>query len=139
MIRRPPRSTLFPYTTLFRSQGRVGELHAVADEPELAPFGAAEECHDAEPGRVQQEWVEGVAAGGHPVPGAHRAVILLRAIRSVAHATGVATQATSSPAMVIVWCRDQSGAHAGNSVFSRMNPARNASTMIASRAARVAG
>src|SRR5690348_17797296 len=26
MIRRPPRSTLFPYTTLFRS-GVVGELH----------------------------------------------------------------------------------------------------------------
>src|SRR3712207_8048783 len=26
MIRRPPRSTLFPYTTLFRSQGRVLEL-----------------------------------------------------------------------------------------------------------------
>src|SRR3712207_8932268 len=24
MIRRPPRSTLFPYTTLFRSQGLVG-------------------------------------------------------------------------------------------------------------------
>src|SRR2546426_12100298 len=23
MIRRPPRSTLFPYTTLFRSEGRV--------------------------------------------------------------------------------------------------------------------
>src|SRR2546430_12336322 len=29
MIRRPPRSTLFPYTTLFRS-GRVGELARVA-------------------------------------------------------------------------------------------------------------
>src|SRR2546430_5973699 len=26
MIRRPPRSTLFPYTTLFRSLGVVGEL-----------------------------------------------------------------------------------------------------------------
>src|SRR3712207_7770840 len=26
MIRRPPRSTLFPYTTLFRSRGRYGEL-----------------------------------------------------------------------------------------------------------------
>src|SRR2546430_6770417 len=26
MIRRPPRSTLFPYTTLFRSDGEVGEL-----------------------------------------------------------------------------------------------------------------
>src|SRR5256885_13245127 len=25
MIRRPPRSTLFPYTTLFRSQGGRGE------------------------------------------------------------------------------------------------------------------
>src|SRR3712207_8317256 len=25
MIRRPPRSTLFPYTTLFRSQERVGQ------------------------------------------------------------------------------------------------------------------
>src|SRR5688572_33287173 len=24
MIRRPPRSTLFPYTTLFRSAGRLG-------------------------------------------------------------------------------------------------------------------
>src|SRR2546422_1528114 len=26
MIRRPPRSTLFPYTTLFRSQPRIGAL-----------------------------------------------------------------------------------------------------------------
>src|SRR5947207_11312471 len=25
MIRRPPRSTLFPYTTLFRSQHRLGD------------------------------------------------------------------------------------------------------------------
>src|SRR2546425_3662842 len=28
MIRRPPRSTLFPYTTLFRSRKRSGHLHA---------------------------------------------------------------------------------------------------------------
>src|SRR3712207_6894703 len=27
MIRRPPRSTLFPYTTLFRSHVGAGELH----------------------------------------------------------------------------------------------------------------
>src|SRR3712207_8587937 len=27
MIRRPPRSTLFPYTTLFRSGGDVDRLH----------------------------------------------------------------------------------------------------------------
>src|SRR6266487_6453327 len=32
MIRRPPRSTLFPYTTLFRSPGRPGEQSEVAAE-----------------------------------------------------------------------------------------------------------
>src|SRR2546429_7383877 len=34
MIRRPPRSTLFPYTTLFRSRllpGRLGPVPAAAD------------------------------------------------------------------------------------------------------------
>src|SRR3712207_8549964 len=30
MIRRPPRSTLFPYTTLFRSIGDMGGFDAVA-------------------------------------------------------------------------------------------------------------
>src|SRR3712207_7589337 len=29
MIRRPPRSTLFPYTTLFRSRRRAGALRIV--------------------------------------------------------------------------------------------------------------
>src|SRR2546430_16144093 len=32
MIRRPPRSTLFPYTTLFRSQFRVLRTHRVNAE-----------------------------------------------------------------------------------------------------------
>src|SRR5260370_26312082 len=31
MIRRPPRSTLFPYTTLFRSSKIYGGVHAVED------------------------------------------------------------------------------------------------------------
>src|SRR3712207_8026186 len=31
MIRRPPRSTLFPYTTLFRSRGRQVAFHAEAE------------------------------------------------------------------------------------------------------------
>src|ERR1035438_3825057 len=43
MIRRPPRSTLFPYTTLFRSvfdlsAGRFGSIERTASEPRL-PFG----------------------------------------------------------------------------------------------------
>src|SRR3712207_8783514 len=32
MIRRPPRSTLFPYTTLFRSTGRLDEALRSYDE-----------------------------------------------------------------------------------------------------------
>src|SRR3712207_7264131 len=31
MIRRPPRSTLFPYTTLFRSDGRQGRAYREGD------------------------------------------------------------------------------------------------------------
>src|SRR5207253_7724051 len=34
MIRRPPRSTLFPYTTLFRSHHARAERDAQAAEPE---------------------------------------------------------------------------------------------------------
>src|SRR3989449_7669959 len=37
MIRRPPRSTLFPYTTLFRSKSFQGESFFTAENP---PFGA---------------------------------------------------------------------------------------------------
>src|SRR5258705_9301732 len=36
MIRRPPRSTLFPYTTLFRSQDTIGAPQPLAPERERA-------------------------------------------------------------------------------------------------------
>src|SRR3712207_7903040 len=36
MIRRPPRSTLFPYTTLFRSQSVGDRLHRVGMSGDLA-------------------------------------------------------------------------------------------------------
>src|SRR2546430_9848057 len=49
MIRRPPRSTLFPYTTLFRSRGG-----AVADQHVI--FGAQrEETFDARAERFRSE------------------------------------------------------------------------------------
>src|SRR2546429_4469758 len=41
MIRRPPRSTLFPYTTLFRSDWRVIPSVAYTD-PEIAWVGLTE-------------------------------------------------------------------------------------------------
>src|SRR2546430_11629064 len=47
MIRRPPRSTLFPYTTLFRSDhdGRVGQRRHV-DAPRVRVEVVAERGHD---------------------------------------------------------------------------------------------
>src|SRR2546427_6076402 len=36
MIRRPPRSTLFPYTTLFRSAFSAGEAPAAPAQPKAA-------------------------------------------------------------------------------------------------------
>src|SRR2546430_12089113 len=35
MIRRPPRSTLFPYTTLFRSVPKAARLAAIKDQSSL--------------------------------------------------------------------------------------------------------
>src|SRR5690349_24022446 len=54
MIRRPPRSTLFPYTTLFRSL-----LAPLVEEAQLDPFGAA---------RPQREVGARDPVGAHPEP-----------------------------------------------------------------------
>src|SRR3712207_7173221 len=51
MIRRPPRSTLFPYTTLFRSRpvhgvsGGNWEGTGVAPDVDVEPASALEEAH----------------------------------------------------------------------------------------------
>src|SRR6266545_6271230 len=47
MIRRPPRSTLFPYTTLFRSASAGPTLHQVRDE-EVIPCTSRSEEHTSE-------------------------------------------------------------------------------------------
>src|SRR3712207_8519444 len=58
MIRRPPRSTLFPYTTLFRSAGRAGVGFHVWD-PAARPWPRrqAEVDHrgDAQQDRERQQ------------------------------------------------------------------------------------
>src|SRR5256885_12502789 len=52
MIRRPPRSTLFPYTTLFRSPqsaaAAVASAAARASEPQQLPSVARSEEHTSE-------------------------------------------------------------------------------------------
>src|SRR3712207_7935919 len=72
MIRRPPRSTLFPYTTLFRSVA-VGELphHSLAsDELGGALLGVVDVRHQVEP--VGAYPVGGADDVGGPPPGADR-------------------------------------------------------------------
>src|SRR3712207_7953750 len=49
MIRRPPRSTLFPYTTLFRSSGtgpggRASGLAGAEDSDSVRSLGVASTC-----------------------------------------------------------------------------------------------
>src|SRR2546429_2396854 len=54
MIRRPPRSTLFPYTTLFRSQAtRAGAVPAPGGSAHRDRLGG--ERHPVHPDRVRQE------------------------------------------------------------------------------------
>src|SRR3712207_8261623 len=73
MIRRPPRSTLFPYTTLFRSDA---ELRQLADDLDAAPrlaqgrrehhpvdVKAANELHDVRVATQHGHEVEEVLAG----------------------------------------------------------------------------
>src|SRR5437660_5077566 len=52
MLRRPPRSTLFPYTTLFRSRDdrdhpKRGEMRGPLGQPQVVLSGAHEACREA--------------------------------------------------------------------------------------------
>src|SRR3712207_8230344 len=63
MIRRPPRSTLFPYTTLFRSGGRNRAAHAIVSGDRRAPFyghcdGTARGTHSMKVGRSEEHTSE---------------------------------------------------------------------------------
>src|SRR3712207_6859778 len=80
MIRRPPRSTLFPYTTLFRSEGaRRGGLGDGAErEPRREGAGDEEERHGAAlpggvPARGGDEQLPGARLGAHAPEGVERA------------------------------------------------------------------
>src|SRR3712207_7108015 len=65
MIRRPPRSTLFPYTTLFRSMG-VHKRDDVMKEVGFPPPGACSGSLSPEPGleEVDSQAVDGSIIAG---------------------------------------------------------------------------
>src|SRR2546422_11493522 len=94
MIRRPPRSTLFPYTTLFRSPfalardgpdgggSGVEDRHLVLvdDVPEAPPVRVLGDAFEHQAGRaVGQRAVDDVAVARHPaaVGGAPELVVFL--------------------------------------------------------------
>src|SRR2546430_7232344 len=78
MIRRPPRSTLFPYTTLFRSQEHLVLAvdlfhHQVGDDVRLVGRGVRSEEHTSELQSqsnlvcrllLEKKKIKGVKAGG---------------------------------------------------------------------------
>src|SRR5690242_6717615 len=87
MIRRPPRSTLFPYTTLFRSEAAPALADQFAHHRHGQPGGqAAAECDRravadqgyrvGKAGSLVARWLQGhgdpprVLAAGRPAPGA---------------------------------------------------------------------
>src|SRR3712207_8004256 len=68
MIRRPPRSTLFPYTTLFRSRGRGAARRRGADD---LPARRAQH-HAAAPRRADGEDARGARPFGEVLRAAFR-------------------------------------------------------------------
>src|SRR3712207_8766657 len=78
MIRRPPRSTLFPYTTLFRSpcanlpHGAKSDRVLPDGSRTVAPGSHRLSSGDASGPRGSDAAGEGVAAAGVPLPVADR-------------------------------------------------------------------
>src|SRR3712207_7387800 len=65
MIRRPPRSTLFPYTTLFRSRARVAPARGRAEEADVKELKCRDAGFDCD-AVVQGETVDDVMAQAGP-------------------------------------------------------------------------
>src|SRR2546430_10124927 len=57
MIRRPPRSTLFPYTTLFRSHGRITETEVAFALAQQGRLGLKQHAGPDERAGAQRELI----------------------------------------------------------------------------------
>src|SRR3712207_7130553 len=101
MIRRPPRSTLFPYTTLFRSEGdalprRAGLLGDHADDAGEVAAGAAEEV-----GRPRQPRPHLDAAAGRRPQADRKSTRLNSSHANISYAVFCLKKNTCTPARVV--------------------------------------
>src|SRR2546430_14525835 len=95
MIRRPPRSTLFPYTTLFRSlfrSERVFEGHLVVEAREAAVHGHVLASAEREQHRLLQPLVHDPAARARLRDARLAAVEEREALRSEEHTSELQSQ-----------------------------------------------
>src|SRR2546426_8148759 len=98
MIRRPPRSTLFPYTTLFRShvQGGIGDRGKPVGVVVAVLSGLVVRVRDgrAPPARVVDELGGRVAGLGDLLKAVHHVVIKAggRVLEGVGHGGAVAAR-----------------------------------------------
>src|SRR5688572_24297480 len=101
MIRRPPRSTLFPYTTLFRSAGGV-----LGEEP----VGGCDDGHEG--GRDAEQPCLGLHRFSSSVVSVRSRSISSRPATSGASATSPSPSASfssSSRSAISGWCRSNAG------------------------------
>src|SRR3712207_9409620 len=79
MIRRPPRSTLFPYTTLFRSVSSSGErgLLGVAFDPDFATNQYVYVYYTATTPAIHNRVSRFTANGDVAVPGSEKVILEL--------------------------------------------------------------
>src|SRR3712207_8651893 len=71
MIRRPPRSTLFPYTTLFRSRGGISEADLAREPHRHLSWVAGRWARQRRDGRYGVLLQRRSEAGGPRVQGGH--------------------------------------------------------------------
>src|SRR5258707_6464738 len=85
MIRRPPRSTLFPYTTLFRSQQDAMLRVPAHRAGQRDPLGVAADCREVRRGAGVVEPADCLLHDGEVAPVDHTSTPAALAARSGKH------------------------------------------------------
>src|SRR3989449_10960135 len=125
MIRRPPRSTLFPYTTLFRSHRRHGSLQgervAAQRHPHAEALGELDQVAVVDPGEGERIDAFCRDAVGHFV--AHRFTSMCSVARSAGPA-GARAPSNKSRAAALFWAAltARNEAAPASSIVTRSKP-----------------